>query len=367
MKKEITYFLVLVTMLLMSSCTKSPETLSQGSTDMRLRFLKNIGRNIILPEYAKLKVNTDSLLIATRRFNNFTNETNLISLQNSWDQAYSQYMRCNAFNFGPGRDALDKELVNQIGLFPVSIAQIEKKISDANYTSNDFARDTRGFLVLDYLLFDSIQNNSSTITRYSDTKRKIFTDSVVCHLKKTIDKLNLDWSSYITVFENDQSTAASSNIASFYNEFVANYELAKNYKVQQPAGLRADQTSTVVKSLEAYYSGKSLKYFKLHLQHLNDIWEGNGQDPLNTTGFDDYLNDIPGGNQLVADTRNSWNEIQLALENIPDNQTLEYNINNNIESVKTLYTKLSNHTKFYKSELSSKIGIDITYSSGDND
>lgn len=360
-------FLACIVLIGLFGCKTTRSDESFGSSEIRLKLLKNIGRNIILPEYAKLKVKTDSVLTVARIFNNNVSEANLILLQNTWDNAYSQYMRCNAFNFGPGRDALDKPLLDQISLFPVSYIAIEKKIDAENYTTLDFAKDTRGFLALDYLLFDSLQDNGSTVTKFANKKRQIYLDTIATHLKNTIDKLNKDWVTYITIFENDVTTSSSGNMARFYNEFVYNYEVAKNFKVQLPAGLRANQNGSNVRLLEAYYSGKSLKYLKLQLEQVNRIWEGIGQDPNNTIGFDDYLAEIPGGNQLTIDTRNSWLKVQEALAAIPTDKTLANTINSNFVLINELNSRLVGHTKFYKSELQSKIGIAIDYVTGDGD
>ncbi|MDV7399799.1 imelysin family protein, partial [Arthrospira platensis SPKY1] len=89
---------------------------------------------------------------------------NLESAQNAWTDAYGEWMHANAFNVGPAAEqGLNKSMFEEISTFPVSTAKINAAISSGQFNFNDFNRDARGFLTLEYLLFEGQEVSNDAV------------------------------------------------------------------------------------------------------------------------------------------------------------------------------------------------------------
>ena len=148
-----------------------------------------------------------------------------------------------------------------------------------------------------------------------------------------------------------------------YNEFVKSYENLKNFQLGLPLGLRPGQTAVAPNLVEAFYSGQSLHFLKLQLASLENIWRGGSQEK----GFKNYLNSVTGGPALVATTEAQLGMIRQKIDAISDQVSMQQQLVDNAQPLLDLHTEIQKNTKNYKSDLSSLIGIAITYSSGDGD
>ena len=75
---------------------------------------------------------------------------------------------------------------------------------------------------------------------------------------------------------------------------------------------------------------------------------------------------VTGGEQLINDTKASLEDIWNAYNALPESSFAD-NIVNDINSVEALYQDFTTHTRFFKSDMSSLLGISITFNSGDGD
>lgn len=355
-----TFFVVL-------ACSKT-ETIDDKSTSFdRTVFLQNMANTIIKPNFAALKTKTDALDAAIQKFANESNEPNLIAAQTAWEDAYTIWQHCNAFNFGPAEFPVFGTLNENIGIFPVNTTKIEDNIKNNSLSFDNFFRDTRGFLALDYLLFD-LENNSKVLTKYGTTAtvRKQYLKNVSADIKKKVDEVNTGWATYTSTFTANNGTDAGSSTSYLYNEFIKSFESIKNFKVTLPAGKRVGQTKAEPEKVEAYYSGKSVKFMKEHLKAIENIWAGRTMDGKDGVGFEEYLSTVTGGSALIVSTKTQLATVNTALNAIP-NDRLSATIQSKISLVETLGNELQKQTRYYKSDMSSLLGIAITFSSGDGD
>ena len=110
------------------------------------------------------KLESQSLDAKAEVFNQNPNLDNLKALQNSWTNAYSIWQRANAFNFGPaGEEGTRKTLLEEIAVFPVSEAKINSILENNSFNINDFNRDARGFLAVEFLIFDTKLNRTISL------------------------------------------------------------------------------------------------------------------------------------------------------------------------------------------------------------
>jgi hypothetical protein len=103
---------------------------------------------------------------------------------------------------------------------------------------------------------------------------------------------------------------------------------------------------------------------ELHLRSLERIWSGGSST---APSFKAYLLSIPGGEALVASTMAQLNVIYGIMNQIDKTVPFSEQIRSNPAALYPLHTELQRHTRFFKSEMSSLLGISITYSSGDGD
>lgn len=353
MKKILCSLFIIIAL---ASCDKGKEP---DNPFDRKAMLQEIVQKLIKPQYATLKSKNDSLLTITQDFIQTTNSTNLLKLQQIWERTYLAYQAVTSYNFGQAsEDGLRKALVEEIATFPTNVTKIETAITNNNANFNDFNRDARGFLALEYLIFDLAGNQTQVISKFQDTQRKTFLTGLVNNLKARIDAVAVEWEgSYAESFINNDGTAAGSSTSLIYNEFLKSFEALKNFKVALPLGKRAGQTQTEPTRVEAYYSGKSIKMLKAHFNSLETLWRK----------FIPYLQSVEGGNALISNTEAQITSIKNALNVIAETPSFSAQIQASPTSFDTLNTELQKLTRYFKSDMSSLLGIAITYSSGDGD
>jgi len=368
MTKNIAAFLkipvTLAAILLFSfpACKDTDSSDNTGTFDRR-EMLRNYANNLIRPAYADLKTSTAALKAASIDFEAKPTTEHLNALKTTWTAAYTIWQSANTYNFGPGgEDGLRKGLIEEIGTFPVNETKIETLIAAGDVSLNNFNRDTRGFLAVEYLVF-SDKNRSLLL----DAPRRAYLSALVQHLHTQVETINAAWNAYEVVFLAATGTDVGSSTAQLYNEFVRSFEAIKNFKVGLPLGKRAGQTQVEPQLTEAYYSEASLKMLQQHLLVIEYIYYGRNSAGQDGSGLKDYLDKVTGGPELVAATTAQLQKIKDALAAIPSDQPFSVLIKNNHPSVHNLHTELQKQVRFFKSDMSSLLGIAITFSSGDGD
>ena len=229
--------------------------------------------------------------------------------------------------------------------------------------------DVRFYLVaILFLLFDLEDNNSTVLKRFENPTAGTYLKELGKHLKSRTEQVENDWKSgYRMAFIQNNGTDAGSAVSMLYNDFVKSYEGLKNFKVGLPLGKRPGQTAIEPNLAEAYYSGKSITFLKEHFRSMEDIWHGKSQAGVDGPGFKEYLESVEGGKALVDLTLPQLEKIKSDLNSLPPNPRFSQQLTTNFQQIDQLHTDLQKHTRFFKSDMSSVLGIAITYSSGDGD
>lgn len=353
--------------LLMWSCDGGEGT--TVDTFDRTAMLHNMADNIIRPQYVTLQAKVNSLKASTENFNANASISTLTELQTAWIDAYKAWQYANAFNFGPaGEEGLRKGLIEEVGTFPASETKIENNISTNNTNLNDFNRDARGFLAMEYLIFRVDDDNATILVNFESTNRKNYLIALATKLKTQMDAVVLNWNeSYVNEFVANDGTDVGSSTSHVYNEFVRSFETIKNFKIGLPLGLRPGQTQTAPHLVEAYYSGTSVAMVKEHLNAIENVWYGRGKEGTDGIGFKEYLENVTGGNALITSTEAQIAQVKTALNTLPENERLSEQVNTNAMGVGNFYNELQKQTRYYKSDMSSLMGIAITFDSSDGD
>lgn len=363
MKKYCSLFFLITLFFL--SCDDNSETVSDNGFD-RTTLLTNTADNLIIPSFQDLQTKVNALETASNTFTAMPDQTNLDAFQTAWREAMLSFVRCSPFAFGPADLPLGT-FVEVLGTFPVDETQVEANINNSTFNlASSFDRDVRGFLTIEYLIFD-LNGDADVLAKYGagSENRIDYLKTIMTEIKTVIDDINTEWQGdYRAEFVGNDDTSAGSPISLLYNAWIKDYENIKNFKIELPAGLQAGQSSVLPQNVEAYYSGISTELIEEHFTTTENVWLGTGVDGTDGVGFEEYLLSVEGGEDLVNQTKPKIQEIKDAINALPSGR-----LSNIIESneVKALHTVLQDNTANFKSSMSSLLGISITFASGDGD
>jgi len=141
---------------------------------------------------------------------------------------------------------------------------------------------------------------------------------------------------------------------------IYDYEVLKNFEIGIPAGTQS-QGVTYPAKLQAYYSKISLQLAVLHAQAIQNLYLG-----ASGLGLDDYLvfaNAKYNGGSLNDAIKTQFTTAIAKLQTLSD--PLSVNIISNPTAVTAAYTELQKLTVLLKTDMTSSLGIAITF--GDND
>lgn len=327
-------------------------------------LLENMASELIVPNFIQLQSGVDQLSAATNTFTDNTNEANLLALREAWVAAVTDFQHCSAFGFGPGSLPLGP-FADVIGVFPIDEQEVERNIGNPEFNlASSFRRDVRGFYTVEYLIYGNDVSETAMVNNF-DADRKAYLQLVVGELKTITDNIVTEWNStYLEEFTSNDGTSAGSPVSQLYNEFVKDYENLKNFKIELPAGLTAGQAGSDPRLVEAYYSGISRSLIVEQFENSKNIWFGRTRNGQDIVGFEEYLNSVVGGPELVETSKQGINDIDAAIAALPQGRLSEQ-----VEdpSLVNLRNELQDNTAHFKSSMSSLLGISITYNSGDGD
>lgn len=354
--KKTTLLLFFSSLFLCWSCQDNGEDNAQSDFD-RQAMLTAYADNFILPAYGGLAQEAENLLEKTQTLQSTPSSQALSDAQNAWRSLALQWQKANLYNFGPASGQFGT-LLEEIGTFPLSEEKTESYIAQENTSFQNFDRDTRGLYGVEYLLF---AGDEPLTDLQADNKRMNYLVACAEDLHEKVQEVNNAWNSYREEFVSNDGTQIGSSTSLFYNKFVKSFEALKNFKLGLPLGLRAGQTQAEPQLVEAYYSGHSSVLIKAHFTNIQQVWEGS-----DNAGFKAYLQST-GNNELVSQTEIQMQLAAQSINAIPNSPAFSEQVTQNKATVETAFTELQKLTRFLKSEMSSVLGISITYNSGDGD
>ena len=337
----------------------------------RAGMLNNICDNYIVPAYTNFGTAINAMEVATTTFNNTSDVANLLALRNSWLDAMEAWQYVGYFEFGP---AADVSLRSQVNIYPADTSEINNSMVSGTYNLElPDSFDSKGFQALDYLLHLPGKTEQEIADYYNNSANaKNYLVAVVNDLSNATSGVINNWSTYSTTFKNNnESNAQGSSVSNLMNSISKHYEtFVRKGKVGLPVGAFNGFSQLPMPELtECYYSGHSSRMCIKALDALNKIISGidinTGTDGL---GIDDYLNfneaQYNNTNLSVAHST-KINDAISGLENLQS--TLSNEVVNNNATVMAIYQDMQQLVSMTKVEITSSLGVLITYQDSDGD
>jgi uncharacterized protein len=365
------FVLTLLLVMIVGACSNDDPGAPNDTFDRRA-MLVELADSYIMPEYASAALNASALRGAIESFCTDPTQSTLDAARAALMEAMAQWQRVNTFDFGPAEN-LFGDLSTEVATFPTNPSAIEQKISAGTWSMTGLDRDARGWNAVDYLLYASNSSGDASILRAfsgeQGSQRAAYLIDVAKKIEAEIRQVSTAWSSgYRDDFVQRNGTDAGSGTSDLVNNLAMSFEHIKNDKIGIPAGLRAGQSRPEPQRVEAYYSGRSMELARRQFEAVREIWEGRpaGSTAPAFRSLRSYLETVPGGQRLVEETRIQCDAVQRAFDATGDS-SLAALCQASDPRIEALHTELQKLTRFFKSELSSLLGIAITYSSGDGD
>ena len=329
-------------------------------------LLINLSDNFITPSIELYKNSVDQLVIATSDFNSDKTPSKLEALKDSWKTALLNWQGISFI--GPSK-YLTTTQIELINIFPVDTNSVIDNITNS-YSPSD--NDQEGFQAIDYLLYS--KNSQETIDYFTNNSfASQYLTIVVNNISEITNDVHTKWNNEKQDFVDDYgSVATGTSISLMVNALNKHYEYyIRRGKFGLPLNVFDQFTQDVDPHLvECYYYGQSLPFAIKAVESLQNFVNGcaynNSED--NLTGFDDYLDNVGAqhsGINLSTKINNQFEEILTALNGL--NDPLSDEIQTNKAQADDAYDKLQALVPLLKVDLTSALGVTITYADNDGD
>lgn len=332
-------------------------------------MLTNYADEIIIPRFQLLKIGVAHLNGAIVAFDADPTIGSLNEARIAFGAAYSAYQKCSSFGFGPG-------LINGVpfrerfNTFPTSVSLVESNVSGGVSVAQS-SKSAVGFPALDYLLFaDGITDQEivdAFVVGNDAAARKQYLQLLGEELLDIVNNIETGWSTYRSSFVSNTGTAAGSSISLLTNELNFDFEILKNFKFKIPLG-KLNGGVVLPQNVEAVYAGGGAELAVLQAQGLRDLFLGVGANQSDGSGLYEYLVclDTKSGDDLLADViRDRFNTIITSLNQIPD--PLSETLVNDKPVVDAAYTEMQMMVPLIKHDMTSALGVQISYQDNDGD
>ena len=388
------FLYVFSALLIIQSCKKSgctdPEALNYNVDAQKddngclyedydkLSLLTNLADNYIIPSLDAYKSKIVTLNIHVDSFIENPNISNLTLIRTNWEEALLNWQDIGFLDFGPSEYIL---LRKQTNTFPIDTTELNNSISLADWNLGYVSSyDSKGLQALDYLLFKPGHTNSELITYFqNNVNAKSYLKALAEDLNQNINYVTDQWVSYREDFINDFEVTSSnfstnsqgSSISNIINALCLHYEFyVRRGKVGLPLGVFNGFSQLELPELvECYYSGKSTQNLVRSINSLRKYVTGSSYlNNDNGLGLDDYMDFVNAEQntlQLSTVIDNQFLTILDKLINI--NGPLSEEIINNKSQITQTYQELQQLVPYIKVDMTSALGVLITYQDNDGD
>lgn len=361
--------LLLGSMILGAIACKKPKDTQEPEFD-QAALLSQVGNALILPNYEDLSIRVGLLESASTDFQASPSVATLGNLQTRFQDAYLDWVHCSTFELGP---AAERSFRAHVNTFPTDTSQIQQNIQSGNYdlaTASNL--DAKGLPALDYLLHGLANSAVGTVDQFNDPVEgpalKSYLNDVVSDLKTMTDEVFQAWQGgYTSTFVQAEGTDVGSSLGKLVNQLNFDYEILKKPRLGIPLGTQTLGTPLPEK-VEAVYSEMSLELMRTHFEAISNIYHGKSRAEVDGYGFHEALLALGAtynGGQLADAIAAQINATRSALAAIPG--PLASTVVNNPGPAESAYQEVQKLLVLFKTDMSSSLGVLITYVDNDGD
>lgn len=160
--------------------------------------LRDVTNNVVLPTYRELDAKAALLSQACGELAAAPSEATLDRAQAAWRAARRPWRQSDAFRFGPVES---KQLTQTLDYFPANVASIEALVGGSAPIDaallEDAGANVKGFMALEYLLFDSAAGNARVVASLTGEgpapRRRMYLTATAEHVKRKTALLLASW------------------------------------------------------------------------------------------------------------------------------------------------------------------------------
>jgi uncharacterized protein len=183
---------LVVAALIVSCGSGGSDTLHPGPRNEMLRDLATL---VIVPSYQRLVVEAEAMTAAAAQLDGAPDAAALAALQAAWRRSRAAWKQTEAFSFGPIETL---RTTAAIDWSPIRSDHVENEIGGANELTADYVGElganSKGFLALEYLLFDPDGNDAATLAALAgDARRRRFVHALAENLRDEAAQLRDAW------------------------------------------------------------------------------------------------------------------------------------------------------------------------------
>lgn len=260
----------------------------------RRLMLREVSAIVIVPTYERLVNEAESLVNAAAQLDDAPDAASLAATQTAWRQTRAVWKQSEAFAIGPAQTL---RTAAKIDWSPIKGDRIEAEIAGTAELTGTYVEDlganVKGFLAIEYLLFDSAGDDAATVQALGgDARRRRFVRALAENLRDQAALLRDAWTGgFAAVFGNPGSdnpqfpTVKGAvdllvNQLIFLSEEIADAQLlaalgTRNGGAPNPAALAAHRSQNGLADLLDDLAGLQSLYFGAYAGRrgasLNDI------------------------------------------------------------------------------------------------
>ncbi|MFN8563023.1 MAG: imelysin family protein [Anaerolineae bacterium] len=360
--------------LLLSGFVIQSQPAAQAAEFSRRAMLENIAEHIILPLHDFLQT-TDALRMAADTFQTSPTPEDLESLQDAWRATALLWYKVTLFPFGRVTFVYHSRIANDL---PIATQIIEQFINGTDTLDADalavFGSNVVGLRTVEYLIFDPDGGNDAVMQKYtsdpSAARRAQYLTLTVDDLYATVAEILAVWSpdgsNYGDEFVNaDDPNSVQGSISMLANRMMGALEGTVNMSIGWPLGTLSGMVQPEI--VESRYSGYTIPEITSLFEVLRDTFNGTSAEG-DGLGFDDYLdylgatyNDI----SLSEAINQQFDTLLADLDVI--REPLGLALVNNVDEVQRVYDDGRALVVLMKTDMTSRLGITITFNDSDGD
>lgn len=330
----------------------------------RKQFLTGIQELNLIPRFSECHTTVLEMSNSINTLLESPNTANLTKTKTATHQFYKKWKSLEWISFGPGKFGPVVTIRDHLSLWPIDTLKIDQRIKDNMFNQNDGFRETRGILSLEYLLHHG--EDDTIIERLqTDESFKAYMLMISEQVKDKYLSFEENWNTYTNTFTNADGTGVTESTSLLYNAWLGSFENMKEMAILHPFGLSADSPKASVRQLEARHSQYSKEYVKANFDQFKDLFEGAGTDVK--FGWKYYLEGLEGGSALATKIDSKIQRIDELINGLPSESFFKLIETKNTSKVEELAQELQALSPLIKGEMSSLMGVAITFSSSDGD